>query len=478
MPLQKTTQPHPVRPNRWTVFLIVAVGIFMSTLDGSIVNITLPVIMRELNTSMAAVQWIVMIYLLTVTSLLLSFGRLSDIKGRRYIYTRGLILFATGSLFCTVSQTVAWLIAARLFQGVGAAMIMACTPAIVVDTFDIHERGRALGMMGAIVASGLTLGPLLGGLLMYHFSWRAIFIINIPIGIAAAIAADRCLKGGNTDISQKEPFDRAGASMLILGLGSLLLALSYGYQWGYMSGHTMALFGISGLAFSGLTWIESRIPHPIMTTSLLKIRLFTLPLLSAVVIFAGLFTLVFIMPFYLMNPAGYSERESGYIMMALFISLFFVAPVSGSLSDRIGSQLLCTLGMGILSLAFFFIAKLPPQAPGISIAWRLMLAGAGIAIFLSPNSAATMNAVPQKHRGIAASTVAAARNLGMVLGVAMAGAIFNSTFHRLSGGIDLKQYHPELESVFMIAFRHTITAGGIIAVMGMLIAFLRGPDHK
>ena len=152
-------------PGRWQVFFLVAVGIFMATLDGSIVNIAVPTIMKELNVSVAAVQWVVIIYLLTVTSLLMSFGRLSDIHGRRLIYSLGLVLFAVGSLLCGLAANIEWLIGARLFQGLGAAMIMACTPALFVDTFPPAERGRALGLIGSVVASGLTTGPVLGGLL-------------------------------------------------------------------------------------------------------------------------------------------------------------------------------------------------------------------------------------------------------------------------------------------------------------------------
>ena len=155
--------------NKWLVFSFVAIGIFMSTLDGSIVNIALPTIMKDLSAPLAYMEWVVMIYLLTIFSLLLSFGRLSDIVGRRSIYVLGLIVFSIGSLFCGMAGNAILLIAARSFQGIGAAMIMACTPALVVDIFPVSERGKALGMVGAVVASGLTTGPVLGGLLLHFF---------------------------------------------------------------------------------------------------------------------------------------------------------------------------------------------------------------------------------------------------------------------------------------------------------------------
>lgn len=464
--------------NRWLIFSLVAVGIFMCTLDGSIVNIALPVIMKDLDASLAAIEWVVLIYLLTITSLLLSFGRLSDIKGRRWVYTRGLLLFTTGSLLCATARTPLWLVASRLFQGVGAAMIMACTPAIVVDTFPVSERGRALGLMGAVVAAGLTAGPALGGFLIHHFSWRAIFFINLPIGIVAATAVHVLLKHTSSDLTRAETFDHVGAGLLALSLGPFLIALTHGYDWGYTSIRVWSLFSLSAIALAVLAVVEPRLKHPLLAPSLLKIRLFTLPLISAVLMFAGLFTIVFLIPFYLMNPGGYPENRAGYLMMTLFVALFFFAPLSGSLSDRIGSRMLCTLGMGILALAFLFLSQIKPAVPPLSLAWRLALAGTGIAVFLSPNSATIMNAVPPAHRGVAAGMVAAARNLGMVLGVALAGAMFNSTFYKLSGGENFIHYTPAIEPIFMIAFHRGIAAGGGVAVFGMIIAFLRGPESK
>jgi len=189
--------------NKWVVFGLVATGIFMSTLDGSIVNIALPEIMDSFKVPMTIIEWVVAVYLLIGSALLLSFGRLSDIYGRRVIYSSGLIIFSCGSFFCGAAESAMILITARAFQGLGAALIMACTPAIIVDTFPLKERGRTLGMIGAVVASGLTAGPAIGALILEHFSWRMIFYINIPIGICAALAVFIILKGSNSDIKRK-----------------------------------------------------------------------------------------------------------------------------------------------------------------------------------------------------------------------------------------------------------------------------------
>jgi EmrB/QacA subfamily drug resistance transporter len=460
---------------RKPIFALVAVGIFMCTLDGSIVNIALPIIMNDLTTSLAHIEWVVLIYLFTISSLLLSFGRLSDIKGRRWIQIRGLFLFTAGSLLCAMSANVLFLILSRFIQGIGASMIMACSPAIIMDIFHKNERGKALGMIGAVVALGLSVGPALGGFILTWFSWRFIFYINIPIGIAVSFAAAKLLKGGATDISRKEAFDWAGGFMLALCFGSLLFALTHGYNWGYGSIKFILMLFFSLASLILVVKIEMRVKFPVIEPSLMKIRLFTLPVVSAVIIFASLFIIVFLMPFYLMYPGGYSVKQAGYILVTLFISLLFVSPVAGSISDRIGSRLLCTLGMAILCISFLCMAWLPPAAPPLAIAWRLALAGIGTAVFLSPNSAVTMNSAPVKYRGIAAAMVAMARNAGMVFGVAIAGAIFNSFFYKLSGGHTLRVYTPELQEVFMAAFHYAMAAGAVLSGIGIFVAFMRGP---
>lgn len=465
-------------PGRWQVFSLVAVGIFMATLDGSIVNIAIPTIMRELKVSVAAVQWVVMIYLLIVTSLLLSFGRLSDIHGRRRVYSLGLLVFAVGSLCCGLAANIFWLIAARLFQGLGAAMIMACTPALIVDTFPLEERGRALGFIGSVVASGLTTGPVLGGLLLHFFSWRAIFLINIPIGLITAVLVYFILKGSRADSSRPETFDWLGAVMLALCLGSFLLAITHGYEWGYFSRPILLLAGLCLAGVVGLILVEQRAIHPILDHRLLRLRLFTLPILAAIIIFASLFSLVFLIPFYLLNPGGFPVDQAGYLMATIFVFLFIVSPISGTLSDRIGSRLLCTCGTGIVAAALYLLALLPAGASVFDIVWRLALAGIGMAVFIPPNSAAAMNIVPSRRRGVASATVAAARNLGMVLGVAVSGAVFNSTFHRLSNGTYMKVYRPTLEPVFMKAFHTALLVAVVIALVGVIVSFLRGPEPR
>ena len=467
-----------VSDNKWITFALVAVGIFMSTLDGSIVNIALPVIMKDLNVPMTTIEWVPLIYLLTISSLLLAFGRLSDLKGRWWVFYRGFILFSLGSFLCGIARHAIWLVAARSFQGVGAAMLMACSPALVVDIFPPQERGRAMGMIGTVVAAGLTTGPALGGLIINFTSWRYIFYINIPIGIFASIWAYRILKTETVDTPTNETFDWPGAVLMGVCFCSIIIALARLHSRAETGLQVLLFAAIALISAVGLYQLEKKKPHPIFDLSLLGIRLFILPILSAVILFIGVFTMVFLMPFFLVHPAGYSPAKAGYFMVAPFLFLFFISPVSGWISDRIGSRLLCTLGMIVISSGLFFLSRLSASAPYFSIIWRLALMGIGIALFIPPNSAAAMSAVPPQHRGIAGSTLATARNFGMVLGVALAGLVFNSIFNDLSGGLSFKVYVPEQKSAFMTAFQYAMVSGAVVTGVGVIVTFLRGSDSK
>ena len=460
----------------WVIFSLVAIAVFMSTLDTSIVNIALPVIMKDLKTPLTTIEWIPMIYLLTVSSLLLPFGRLSDIKGRRWVYCSGFFIFSIASLLCGVAPDAIWLIAARSLQGMAAAMLMACSPALIVDTFPASERGKALGMVGTVVAAGLTAGPVLGGLIINFFSWRAIFFINIPIGIVSAILAFRILKHGKGNIDRKDPFDWMGTVILAFGFSLFIYVISNAYSWGFTSARTILLLLISIIAIVLFMKIEKRMDYPIFQTSLLKIRLFLLPLISAAILYISLFTMVFLMPFYLVYPYGFSIDKAGYTMVIPFAFLFFISPLSGYISDRIGSRTLCTVGMLVISIALFFLSRLTPAQTYISVAWPLALVGIGTGIFVSPNNSTVMSAIPEAHRGVASGTVATSRNLGMAIGVALSGLIFHSIFYSLSGGLTLKVYKPELEAVFITAFRWAMFAGGLVACIGVVVSFLRGPE--
>ena len=454
--------------------MLVATGIFMSTLDSSIVNIALPAIMENLDAPFETVQWIVVIYLLTISSTLLAFGRLSDIKGRRWVYCYGFFWFSLGSLLCGTAGHAPMLIFSRAFQGIGAAMIMACSPALVVDAFPQKERGKALGLVGTVVATGLTAGPALGGLILQHFSWRVIFFVNIPIGAAAVVAAWHILKGTAADSASHEPFDWPGAICLAAMCFGLLTFMLHVDKWAFTSVRMIVLALVTVAVLVLFILAERRTAFPIVDTQILKNRFFIVSIICAIILFAGLFTITFLMPFYLMRPAGLNVQTAGYIMMIPFVFLFFFSPLSGWMSDRVGSRVLCFAGMGGLTTALFSFTTLYPSDGFFPEIWRLGLAGIGVALFLPAYSASAMSAISIQKRGIASGTVAAARNFGMVTGVALSGLMFSHTFTRLSGGLNANVYIPQLQPIFMDAFHSAMMAGTVLVACGWALTLFRG----
>jgi len=463
-----------VRDKKWQVFSLVGVSIFMSTLDSSIVNVALPYIMEDLASDVKTVQWVVVVYLLTVSSLLLTFGRLSDTRGRRMVYVAGFLVFTLGSLLCANAMTACFLVGARMVQGIGASMLMACSPALVVDAFAPKERGRALGLVGAVVAAGLTLGPLAGGAILACFSWRVIFYINVPIGMLAVAAGIFVLRGLPGGSGSREPLDKAGSLLLVIMLSCLIVPLARASDWGLFSVKSGLCLLAGMLCAVGFVYNEKHAAFPLFDLDLLKIRLFTLPLIAAAMLFACLFVLVFMMPFFLTYPCGFSASRTGVIMIVPFLFLLVISPVSGMLADRLGSRLLCSTGMMLMGLSLFFLVFLRPDMGVLAIVWRIALAGIGTALFVSPNNTAIMGSVPIHQRGITSGAIATARNLGMVSGVALAGAVFSS-FVSLQGH-GPNGYGPDLAPAFMAGFTHVMGTGAGLAVVGVAVTVLRGKE--
>ena len=466
--------PVDIKNRKWVSFILVATGIFMSTLDSSIVNIALPVIMENLNAPFETVQWMVVIYLLTISSTLLAFGRLSDIKGRRWVYCYGFVWFTLGSLLCGTAGQASYLILSRAFQGIGAAMIMACSPALVVDAFPLKERGKALGLVGTVVATGLTAGPVFGGLILQHFSWRMIFFLNVPIGAVTVVAAWKILKGTAAESASHEPFDWPGAVFLAAALFSVLTLMLHVDKWSIASYRMIVLTAVAVAMSVLFVRAELKTDYPIVDTHLLQNRFFMVSVICAVILFAGLFTITFLMPFYLMRPAGQSAQTAGTVMMIPFGFLFFLSPLSGWITDRVGSRALCFAGMGGLTAALFSFTTLVPSASLFPEIWRLGLAGVGMALFLPAYSASAMSVISIRKRGIASGTIAAARNFGMVTGVALSGLIFSHTYTRLSGGLNANVYEPTLQPVFMNAFHSAMLAGAVLVAAGWILTLFRG----
>jgi EmrB/QacA subfamily drug resistance transporter len=448
---------------KWWVFLVVGIGTFMSALDGSVVNIILPVLRDFFKSDVASVEWVVVIYLLVVSSLLLTFGRLGDLRGHKGMYAGGFVIFVTASAVCGLAPVVTVLVAARAVQAIGAAMLFANSPAILTRSFPPRQRGQALGLQATMTYLGLTVGPSLGGWLTQSISWRAVFYINVPIGLLAFILSLVFIPADKPDTARTERFDLRGAVLFATGLGALLLGLNQGDAWGWASPAVLICAAVALILLGIFLRVETRTPSPMLDLSLFNQRVFSASTASAVLNYICLYCVIFLMPFYLLQGRGLNPAQAGLLLTAQPIIMAVVAPISGSLSDRIGSRLLSTLGMLVMAAGIFLLSLLKPDASNSAILIGLAVTGLGTGIFISPNTSALMGSAPRQRQGIASGILATARNVGMVLGVGLAGAILTSVMAHTAGN-----------NALFPAVHAGLLVGAGVAVLGAVISSVRG----
>jgi EmrB/QacA subfamily drug resistance transporter len=468
--LQQATFPKQEDNSyKWWVLIAIGIGTFMSALDGSVVNTILPVLRSAFSSSIASIEWVVTIYLLVLSGLLLSFGRLGDIHGHKSIYLLGFVIFIASSALCGLASTVAVLVIFRAIQALGGAMLAANSPAILTKCFPARQRGQALGLQATMTYLGLTIGPSLGGWLTDQFSWRAVFYINVPVGLLAFILTLIFInRDPHTD--NHEPFDFVGAVLFLAGLTALLFGLNQGQDLGWMSAPILISILTAVIMLLVFWWVETRISSPMLDFRLFSNNLFTLSVTSAIFNYMCVYSVTFLMPFYLIQGLGMSPSRAGLILTAMPIVMAIIAPVSGGLSDRFGTRLLAFVGMVALAIGLFLLSRLRLDSPPLDIAFRLAVTGLGIGIFISPNTSALMGAAPYKRQGIASSVLATSRNMGMVLGVGYAGAIFTTKLGLLGN---------QSANSFILATQVSFLAATFIAILGIIVsAFRPQPVHS
>ena len=446
---------------KWLVLVAIGTSTFMTALDTSVVNTVLPVINRSFSSQIATIQWVVTIYLLVVSGLLLSFGRLGDLRGHKPVFLSGFGIFIVSSALCGLAPSAGTLIGFRGLQAFGAAMLAANSPAILTKSFPANQRGQALGLQATMTYLGLTVAPSIGGWLTDWFSWRAVFYINLPVGLAAFLLSWRFIPL-DEGTKNAERFDLSGALLFMAGLIALLLGLNQGSEWGWTSAPILILFFTAALFLTVFIFIEKRQAYPMLDLSLFRKRLFTTSTAAALFNYMALFSILFLMPFYLLQGRGLNPSQAGIILTAQPIVMALIAPLSGTLSDRIGTRLPAVLGMVILAASLFLLSRLGPTTPFTLVALLLGLAGLGTGTFISPNNSALMGSAPRHRQGIAAGILATARSVGMVLGVGLAGAIFTTI-------LAVSQSETSLYAATKASF---LVACGI-ASLGAITAFIR-----
>ena len=461
--------------NKWIILITVLLLIFMSTLDGSIVNVALPALSRELGVSNRAVSWVVSSYLITICTVILVFGKLGDITGKTRVFKYGVLLFTFGSFLCGFSSSLGMLIFSRALQAVGAAAAMATSQGIITQTFPKHERGKALGLSGTFVALGAMTGPPLGGFLISIFNWNYIFYINVPIGIIAFIF---CMKFLPEEKYEKIKFpDIKGFLLFSAAVITLFIAIIEGETMKYTNPVILACFFIAIVSFTIFVFVEKRTESPMLDLNIFKSKLFSISIFCAFIVFVATSSVGIIQPFYLQYTMKFSPEMTGLLMMAYPVVISVTAPSSGTLSDKIGSELLTFLGLLIISIGLFLMVFLNEHTPVIIFLAIVVVMAFGAGLFQSPNNSLIMSTVEKDKLGIAGSVNALIRNLGMSVGTAMSTAILYSRMSSLAG-YEVTSYIAGRDDVFINSVKYVYITAGILCIAGALITYMRLHNSK
>jgi len=458
------------KKKRSLILFIVVMVTFMCTLDSSIVNVALPIMAKSLNVSSGGIQLVVTSYLIIISATILVFGRLGDILGKTKVFKFGIALFTLGSLLCGISRSFPILVLARIIQGIGAAGTMANNQGIITEVFPANERGKALGITGTFVALGSLVGPPLGGFIVSATSWEYIFLINVPIGIIILFYGIKILPKGHKKAKGK--MDGLGALLFMFAIVPLFAALGQGQEIGFTQPIILLGFLISIISFSVFIIAEKKSESPLLQLQIFENKLFSLSIFCGFVSFVALFCSIIIQPFYLQDVLKFSPASTGLVLMIFPLILSVVAPLSGHLSDKIGSEILTFIGLFIMSLGLLLMSTLNEQSSIISMVIFIAIMSLGTGLFQSPNNSLIMSTVPKDKLGIAGSVNALIRNLGMVCGIAIATTIlYNRMSYKI--GYHVTNYVKGLNDAFIYGMKIVYITAAVICMLGAILTFLR-----
>lgn len=456
--------------NRVLILAIVVILPFMGTLDSTIINVALPAMVKIFDVNMTSIQLIVISYLVTIVSTILLFGRLGDVKGKSKIFNSGLLVFTIGSLLCGLSKSFSTLVIFRIIQALGASAAMANNQGIITQVFPANERGKALGINSTFLALGTMLGPALGGLVISYLSWNYIFFINIPIGIVAVIMGFKILPKKIED--KKEKIDFLGAGVFGTSVICLFCSLLVGQRVGYDNYLIILGFIVAIVLFCIFIYIEKKLEYPLIDLSLFKNSLFSVGILCTFICYVAFNSNNMVQPFYLQDVLKMSPSYAGMVMMISPIIITVLAPFSGHLSDKIGSESLTLVGLVLMGLGLGLMATLNENSSLYSLVIYITLLAVGNALFLSPNNSLVMSSAPNNKLGIAGSINAFVRNLAQTSGVAMATLLLYS-FMSIKMGEKVYGYVEGRSDVFIYGMRYVYIVAAIICLVGVLVTGLR-----
>ncbi len=418
----------------WLAFIPVSLGLFMVLLDVSVLNVALPRIAEDFHAKMSDLQWVLNAYTLTMVVLLVLAGRIGDMVRRERYFAFGMAIFTLGSFLSAQSWSIRSLIASRIVQAFGGAILSGNSLAMVTEIFPPGERGTAMGVNAMLIASSFTLGPIIGGWLTTHLSWHWVFYMNVPIGIVSIVLSLLLLP----PLSPKErvPIDLAGTILLAIGLGSLTLGIIEGQNWGWDNQKTLACFAVSIPYLIVFSMRELSYDHPILDLSLFRIRNFTVSVISTFIIFFGISSSFFVIPYFLQGLKGLSAEEAGYWMIAIPIMNTFVAPLAGRLSDRINPKYMMCFGPILFALGMFNMTNVKLNVSYWEFFAMLSPMGIGMGLLTSPAFNVAMSLVPPEKTGMANGTIRSINTLAQAMGVAVGGVLITQNMKRYLPGYE------------------------------------------
>ena len=446
---------------RWIMFATVVTGTFMVNIDSSIMNVAIPVLERDFHAGPQILQWVISAYLLVITGILPVVGTLSDRLNRKSVFIVGVTVFTGGSILCAFSESIHQLIFFRILQSIGGSIIMGNVMSIVSYIFPAGQRGRPLGLIGSVVAAGTIVGPSLGGFLISLYSWRAIFWVNVPIGILSIAASIFLLIPIRND-KPRQKFDILGSILFFVGIISLMLVISEGQTWGWISVRILVAFALSVTALTIFLKHELRFESPVIDLGLFRSGTFALGNLAGYMSYIMIMMPGFLLPLYMHDVLHISTAHIGLLLTPQAISMILFSPVGGWMTDKYGANWPATLGLLVATLGLGSMALLNTSSSYLEIVIALSIFGLGMGVFTSPNNVSVLESAPVEKSGLTGSLIAAVRNFGRVSGVAFAVLFLQTSGNNLQSS-----------SGFAKASSFAFTMAVIIGLLGTTLTVTR-----
>ena len=458
--------------NKYIILGIVLTAVFMGVLDTNVVNVALPTITTAFGVELSQSQWVVTVYLIVNTSLLLIFGRLSEYTGKVRLFFAGIAIFTIGSLACGLSGSLNELIFFRIIQGIGASIVFSINTAILVQAFPRNERGRTLGLIGTIVAIGSIAGPILGGLITGTIGWQYIFFINVPVGIILLLVAAKYLKLKEVSCKVKG-MDWVGAAALILTMVSLMMLL--GDLAGSLTVDTeMLIYAcVFFVSLAGFVFTELNHENPIIDLRLFKVRKFTFASLSTMINFTAFSMFILCIPFLLQYVWDYTPEQIGMMLLAVPLVTAVVAPLSGYMYDKLQSTYHSSFGMLVTAIALFVLSFVVKLHNPLLLVVSFGFFGLGTGMFTSPNNTEIMSSLPMNKSSTASSMLATVRNFGNAIGVSLASIILYLMLSN-AGFASIIEASVSGKDALANSISVVLFVGGALCVIGVITSLIVG----